>query len=331
MQFSRVHKGLTMQAGLAAHLSVDKNNFVAAIDLGSNSFHILVAEFVNGRLRPVHCWGEKIQLAEGLEQYSILSIAAKQRAFGCLARFAEAIAEVPVSQVRVAGTDALRRAADSDEFIAQAEALLGVPVNVISGEQEARIIYRGVREGVKAKGSLASESTLIIDIGGGSTELVLGKGDEILNCVSLPMGCVSYSQRYFPNQCCDRDALEQSLRALKFDLAPIRDTCTAINWQQAIGTAGTALAIEAVLVAKGWTTVGISREGLEKLAELLCEGKSVAALQLPGLSEERFDIVTAGVVIMLAVFQTLGITTLETSEESLREGLIYSLLPELTL
>lgn len=314
-----------MRAGLVTHLSVGKNNFAAAIDLGSNSFHTLVAEFVNGHMRPVHCWGEKIQLAEGLEQHSTLSVAAKQRAFECLMRFAAAISRVPVSQVRVVGTDALRRAADSDEFVAQAEALLGVPVNVVSGEQEARIIYQGVFDGKKAKGEVVAEPALIVDIGGGSTELVLGKGEEILDCTSLSMGCVSYSRRYFPNQCCDRDTFAQSLQALKADLAPVSGTYSSLNWQQAIGTAGTALAIESVLVAKGWVDAGISRTGLEKFAVLLCEGKSVAALELPGLGKERFDIVTAGVAIMLAVFQAFDIEYLETSADSLREGLIYPL------
>jgi len=315
-----------MQAGLAAHLGEGKNNFAAAIDLGSNSFHILVAEFVDGGMLPVRCWGEKTQLAEGLDKHPRLSSAAKQRAFECLARFAEAIAGVPVSQVRVVGTDALRRAADSEEFIGQAEVLLGVPVNVVSGEQEAHIIYQGVRGGKKAKGETIAEPTLIVDIGGGSTELVLGKGEQILDCISLPMGCVSYSRRYFPNQSCDQETFTQSLQALKVDLAPIRETYSALNWQQAIGTAGTALAIESVLVAKGWVDAGISRAGLERFATLLCEGKSVAALQLPGLGVERFDIVTAGVAIMLAVFQTFDIEYLETSADSLREGLIYSLL-----
>ena len=316
-----------MQAGLAAHQSVGKKNFAAAIDLGSNSFHILVAEFINGRMQPVHCWGEKIQLAEGLREHSRLSAAAKQRAFDCLARFAEAIAGVPVEQVRVVGTDALRRAADSDEFVVQAEKLLGVSIDVISGEQEAHIIYQGVRAGKKAKREAVAESTLVIDIGGGSTELVLGKGDEVLHCVSLSMGCVSYSQQHFPEQSCTPASFAQSLQVLKADLEPIKNIYSSQHWQLAIGTAGTALAIESVLVAQGWVSAGISRAGLEQFAALLCKGKSVEALQLPGLTQERFDIVTAGVAIMLAVFQVFDIEHLETSADSLREGLIYSLSP----
>lgn len=316
-----------MQAGLVAHQSVGKNNFAAAIDLGSNSFHILVAEFINGNMHPVHCWGEKIQLAEGLDQHARLGAAAKQRAFDCLTRFAEAISGVPVEQVRVVGTHALRRAEDSDEFVAQAEKLLGVSVDVISGEQEAHIIYQGVRAGKKAQGEAVAESTLVIDIGGGSTELVLGKGDEILHCTSLPMGCVSYSQRYFPEQSCTPASFAQSLQALKTDLEPVRGMYFSQHWQQAIGTAGTALAIESVLMAQGWVSAGISRAGLEKFAALLCEGNCVTAMQLPGLARERFDIVTAGVAIMLAVFQVFDIEHLETSADSLREGLIYTLSP----
>ena len=316
-----------MQAGIAAHQSVRDNKFAAAIDLGSNSFHILVAEFINGHMQPVHCWGEKIQLAEGLNEHSRLSTDAKQRAFDCLTRFAEAIAGVPVEQVRVVGTHALRCAADSSEFIEEAEKLLGVPIEVISGEQEARIIYKGVRARKKAKKEPGAESTLVIDIGGGSTEMILGQGDEILHCVSLPMGCVSYSQRYFPNQCCDHDSFARSVAALKVDLVPLRETYAAQHWQDAIGTAGTAQAIESVLMAKGWVSKGISRAGLGKFAALLCEGGSVEALQLKGLTQERFDIVTAGVAIMLTVFQVFDIEYLEVSADSLREGLIYSLQP----
>ncbi|MEH6357959.1 MAG: Ppx/GppA phosphatase family protein [Pseudomonadales bacterium] len=316
-----------MQACLAAHQRVGKNNLAAAIDLGSNSFHILVAEFIDGRMQPVHCWGEKIQLADGLDQQESLTDAAKQRAFACLSRFAEVIEGVPSQRVKVVGTEALRRASDSAEFVAQAEALLGVPINVISGEQEARIIYQGVLDGKKARHQAVAEPVLIIDIGGGSTELVLGKGNQIVACTSLPLGCVSYSRRFFPNQSSDQVAFDSALELLHAELVVVRETFNSSNWQQTIGTAGTALAIEEVLQALGWVKSGINRTGLERLADVLCQGESMAALQLPGLSEERFDIITAGVVIMLAVFQAFDIKELETSSDSLREGLIYSLQP----
>lgn len=315
-----------MQAGLATHSGVAQSTLAAAIDLGSNSFHILVAAFVEGQMLPLHCWGEKIQLADGLEERGPLAEAAKQRARDCLARFAEAIADVPADQVRVVGTDALRRASDSAEFVAEIESLLGVPVQVVTGEQEAHIIYQGVLAGKKAVQQQVAEPALIIDIGGGSTELVLGLGEQVVACASLPLGCVSYSQRFFPEQVSDRKTFEQSLLSLSVELAPIRSTFAAGNWQQAIGTAGTALAIESVLLAKGWASGGISREGLQRFADLLCQGKSVAELELPGLGAERFDIVTAGVAIMLAIFQALDIDFIETSPDSLREGLIYSLL-----
>jgi len=304
-----------------------KQNVAAAIDLGSNSFHILVAEFVDGRMEPVHCWGEKIQLADGLDQQDNLTDAAKQRAFACLTRFAEAIEDVPAQRIKVVGTDALRRAADSAEFVAQAEALLGVSIDVISGEQEARIIYQGVLEGDKSRGQAVAEPVLIIDIGGGSTELVLGKGDQVVACTSLPLGCVSYSRRFFPGQSSDQAAFDASMKLLDAELAVVQNTFTSSNWQQVIGTAGTALAIEEILQALGWVESGISRSSLERLAGLLCEGKSVEALRVPGLSEERFDIIIAGVAIMLAVFRAFDIEELETSSDSLREGLIYSLRP----
>jgi len=319
-----------MQANLASGIAVaamTKKHYAAAIDLGSNSFHILVAEFVDGRMQPIHCWGEKIQLAEGLEEHACLSETAKARARGCLGRFAEAIAHVPAERVRVVGTDALRRAADSAAFVAEIEKLLGVPVQVISGEQEARTIYRGVLAGKRARQQLVAEPALIIDIGGGSTELVLGKGDEVLACSSLPLGCVSYSKRFFRQQISDRKTFEQSLHALEAELIPMREIYVSGNWQQAIGTAGTALAIEEVLQALGWVKSGITHKGLERLADILCGGENVATLQLPGLSEERFDIITAGVAIMLAVFKAFDIEELETCSDSLREGLIYSLQP----
>jgi len=319
-----------MQANLAsgmAKTAMTKQKFAAAIDLGSNSFHILVAEFVDGRMDPVHCWGEKIQLAEGLDEHAYLSDAAKARARDCLKRFAEVIAHVPAENVCVAGTDALRRASDSEAFVAEIESLLGVPVRVVSGEQEARTIYQGVLAGKRARQQRVAEPVLIIDIGGGSTELVLGQGDEVLACSSLPLGCVSYSARFFPQQVSDRENFDQSLRTLAIELAPMRKIYLSGNWQQAIGTAGTALAIEEVLQALGWVKSGITRSGLERLVDVLCQGENMAALQLPGLSEERFDIITAGVAIMLAVFLVFDIEELETSSDSLREGLIYSLQP----
>jgi len=286
-----------------------------------------VAEFVDGCMRPVHCCGEKIQLADGLDQQDNLTSAARQRAFACLTRFAEAIEGVPTQRVKVVGTDALRRATDSAEFVAQAEAILGVSIDVISGEQEARIIYQGVLAGEKSRNQAVAEPVLIIDIGGGSTELVLGKGEQVLACTSLPLGCVSYSRRFFPNQSSDHAAFDASMKPLNAELVGVRNIFASRNWQQAIGTAGTALAIEEVLQALGWVESGISRSSLERLADLLCEGKSIATLQLPGLSEERFDIIIAGVAIMLAVFRAFDIEELETSSDSLREGLIYSLQP----
>ena len=319
-----------MQANLAFGVAVramTKQHYAAAIDLGSNSFHILVAEFVDGRMQPIHCWGEKIQLAEGLDEHACLSEAAKARARDCLGRFAEVIAQIPAERVRVVGTDALRRAADSTAFVAEIETLLGVPVQVISGEQEARTIYRGVLAGKRARQQPVAEPALIIDIGGGSTELVLGKGDDVLACSSLPLGCVSYSKRFFPQQVSDRKTFEQSLQALEAELAPMREIYFSGNWLQGIGTAGTALAIEEVLQALGWVKSGITHTGLERLADTLCQGENMAALQLPGLGEERFDIIIAGVAIMLAVFRAFDIEALETSADSLREGLIYSLQP----
>jgi len=319
-----------MHANLAAHSAMSvktKQNYVAAIDLGSNSFHILVAEFIDGQMQPVHCWGEKIQLAEGLDRSSYLSEAAKTRARDCLGRFAEAIVGVAPDRVRVVGTDALRRAADQEAFVAEVESLLGVSVQVISGEQEAHTIYQGVVGGKRARQQAIPESMLIVDIGGGSTELVLGKGVDVVACASLPLGCVSYSQQFFPQQISDKSSFEQSLQAIRDELVPIRETYVSTNWQQAVGTAGTALAIEEILQALGWGVSGIDRHNLERLADVLCQGESIAALQLPGLSEERFDIITAGVAIMLAVFQVFDIGVLETSVDSLREGLIYSFQP----
>lgn len=317
-----------MSAYLATHQStkiVTKQNYFAAIDLGSNSFHILVAEFINGRMQPVHCWGEKTQLADCLDEQENLSDAAKQRAFACLARFAEAIAGVPVDRVKVVGTAELRKAADGVEFVHQAEKLLGVPVAIISGDQEAHIIYQAVINGKRERNQAIAKTALIIDIGGGSTELVLANPDKLIACASLPLGCVSYSQRFFPNQSSSAITFEQALHKLRAELIPFRDIYSSHNWQQGIGTAGTSLAIESVLKAKGWSDDGINREGLERLADILCQSDNVEALQLPGLSEERFDIVTAGVAIMLAIFQVFEIEHLETSSDSLREGLIYSL------
>lgn len=319
-----------MQANLAAQTvasDMTKQGMAAAIDLGSNSFHILVAYFDVGCVRPIHCWGEKIKLAEGLVDQGCLSESAKQRARACIERFAEAIAGVPKDNIRVVGTDALRRASDSAAFVREIEQLLGVPVQVVSGEEEAHIIFQGVLAGKKARQQPLVEPVLIIDIGGGSTELVLGSSTGVLSCASLPLGCVSYSSRFFPQQCSDLVNFERSIDALLEHLKPLQSQYASHNWRQAIGTAGTALAIEEVLIALGWVESGISREGLDRLAATLCQGQAVAALKLPGLGEERFDIITAGVAIMLAVFIAFDITELETSSDSLREGLIYSLQP----
>lgn len=298
----------------------DNSQLYAALDLGSNSFHLLVARFENDKLVIVDRQKELVRLASGLKDNQKLSTAIIQRALESLGRLGERIRPINPKYVRVVGTNTLRVARNSDTFLTAAEAILGVPINIISGHEEARLIYLGVSQDFAPV-----DRRLVVDIGGGSTELVLG-GDEPIALESLYMGCVSFTQRYFPDGEITRKRYRKALLAAQVEVQSAHQLVLMNRWSEAVGSSGTIRAIGAVCDSLGISHDHlITPDALDTLADKVCECKHVDELKLEGLDERRQEVLPGGLAILHGVFRELGIKAMHTSDFTIREGIIHDL------
>lgn len=295
---------------------------VAGVDLGSNSFHMIVARVDSEQLLLVDRMRERVRLASGLDAERVLSADAMERALTCLTRFGERVRELPQGAVRAAGTNTLRQAKNSAVFLERARQALGHPIEIIAGREEARLIYLGVSHSVPHEPG----NRLVIDIGGGSTECILGEGFESIATESLFMGCVSWSTRFFPKGALDREAFRRAETAAMLELQSIAQRYRALTWQACYGSSGTVLAIAELLQKSGWWERGITRKGLKKLRAALCDAGQVGRIQLPGLDPERAPVLPGGLAILMAAFKSLGIESMSPASGALREGLLYDLL-----
>ncbi len=294
---------------------------IAAIDLGSNSFHMIVAREADGQLQVRDRLREMVRLAAGLDSRGNLDEAARQRALDCLRRFGQRLDGFARANVRAVGTNTLRKARDP-AFLREAEQALGHPIEVIAGVEEARLIYLGVAHGLPD----SDERRLVVDIGGGSTELILGQHFEPLELESLYMGCVSYSQRYFPEGVISEKAMRKAVISARLELQALEGDYREIGWGQAVGASGTIKAVGEVVRAMGWCEEGISLEAMRRLADELVKVGHIDKLKLSGLKEERLPVFAGGVAVLLAIFEGLSIDTMHVSDWSLREGLLYDLM-----
>lgn len=295
---------------------------VAAVDLGSNSFHMIVARPQGNELGLIDKLREMVRLAAGLDEKNNLSEDAQQRALACLERFGQRLSGMPQGSVRAVGTNTLRSAHNSDAFIAAAEAALGHPIEIISGLEEARLIYLGVAQSTPSNDG----QRLVIDIGGGSTECIIGKGFETSHLESLYMGCVSMSRRFFADGGISRKRWERAVVAAGQEIEPIVARYRRIGWETALGASGTIRAIRAVSLEAGWTKSGITLDALEKLSDALLDAGDINKLKLPGLDSDRAPVFPGGVAILYALFKALAIETMDVSDGALREGLLYDLI-----
>ena len=295
---------------------------VAAVDLGSNSFHMVVARIVQNDLLFVDRLRERVALGAGLDVHKKLTEEAQQRALACLSRFGERLRGMPPGSVRAVGTSALRMARNSRPFLARAGQELGHPIEIVSGAEEARLIYLGVAHDLSDDQS----RRLVVDIGGGSTECVLGERFEALKTDSLHMGCVNWSQRFFPGGGITREAMTRARIAARLELQSMERHYRALGWQECIGSSGTIVAIDGILRESGWSERAITSKGLRKLRKALVAGGSADRLDLPGLQAERAPVLPGGVAILSAVFDGLGIEEMQASQGALREGVLYDLL-----
>lgn len=298
---------------------------VAAVDLGSNSFHLKVAQVIDGHFHVVDRLKEMVRVAAGLDATNQLDAEAIERALTCLERFGQRLENVPSEHVRVVGTNTLRRARNARGFLRQAETALGHPIDVISGIEEARLIYAGVAHHVP----LNDEQRLAIDIGGGSTEIIIGQGFSPLLLESLYMGCVGFSQTYFPDGKIRRDGMRRAELAALQELEPVFSHYKRTGWSTAYGTSGTIINIHEVIREKGWSEKGITPSALKQLRSAVIDAGHTDQLSLPGLQKERAPVFPGGVAILSALFDALGVKRLERCDGALREGLLYDVLGRL--
>lgn len=293
---------------------------LAAVDLGSNSFRLQVAKVEGEQLYMLDGLREPVRLAAGLTADNQLDEVAQQRALTALARFGERLRDLPPGAVRVVGTNSLRVAENAAEFIAKAEKVLGFPIEVIAGREEARLIYMGVAHGLPQ----SDDQLLVMDIGGGSTEFIIGHGLTPLKLESLYMGCVSFSARYFPDGKITKQNMAQAELAARSELQSIVADYRG-QWQKAIGSSGTAKALTEILELNGYSKGGITREGLDALRAHMIRVGDVQKLALIGLRPDRLPALAGGFAIMYAAFDELGITQMQLGLSALREGVLYDL------
>ncbi|MEN8175800.1 MAG: exopolyphosphatase [Pseudomonadota bacterium] len=297
---------------------------VAAVDLGSNSFHLIVARVENGQLKVIDRLREMVRLGEGLDANKQLIPDVEARALGCLERFGQRLRALPRGTVRIVGTNTLRQVRDSDNFLKAAETALGHPVEIIAGREEARLVYLGV-----AHGLAGHEMRLVVDIGGGSTELIIGEGFDPQYMESLYMGCVSMSRRFFPKGKVSKKAMDAAVLAGRVEMRPVYSQFGTDQWQVAVGSSGTIKAIRNIVQSAGWSEEGITPASLKKLRRALVDAGHVDRVKLEGLTDERRPVLAGGVAVLSAVFKSLNIDRMHVSEEALREGLLYELLGQI--
>jgi exopolyphosphatase/guanosine-5'-triphosphate,3'-diphosphate pyrophosphatase len=295
---------------------------IAAVDLGSNSFHMVVARHAHGQLTILDRLREMVRLASGLDEQGRLSRESQARAIACLERFGQRLHDMKAQGVRVVGTNTLRKARRKGAFMDRAREALGHPIEIISGIEEARLIYLGVAHTSPS----APGHRLVVDIGGGSTELIVGEGLNAKRLESLYMGCVSLSAQYFQDGEITEKRLKRARTAVQLELEPVVSRFRSSEWDAAIGASGTLRSIAEVLQARGDPAGTITREGLAWLVQQCLAAGSLDKLRPAGLPQERYDVFPGGLAIIAEVFAMLGVERMTVADGALREGLLYDML-----
>lgn len=299
---------------------------VGAVDLGSNSFHLVIAQEAQGRVQVIDRIKERVGLGAAMKADGTLDTQIAARALRCLRLFRERLSSVPVGRVRAVGTKAFRDLRKHPKFHQRAEQALGNPIEVVSGEEEARLIYLGVREFQGGAGG----RLLAVDIGGGSTEMVAGSGSEPALTESLSMGSSSYSRRFFIDGALKKRSFTRAVLRARNQIRPIAGSLRGHGWDRPFGTSGTFLALARILETNNWAPSGVTPEGLVALRDHLLRFPNMAEVDCPGLKEHRREVLPGGLSIALAVMEELGLERLPVSDAALREGLMVDLLGRLS-
>jgi exopolyphosphatase/guanosine-5'-triphosphate,3'-diphosphate pyrophosphatase len=297
-------------------------NTLGAVDLGSNSFHLAIGRVDGDQVYPLDSLKETVRLGNGITPERTLDAETQERALKALKRFSERLAGMPREAVRVVGTNALRVAKNAGPFLRQAEAALGFPIEVIPGREEARLIYVGVVHSLP----LAPHNRLVIDIGGGSTEFIIGNKLRVKAMESLYMGCVSYTARFFPEGRIDKKSVKRAELAAREQLQPHVARFEKIGWKEAIGSSGTARSIAEILQKNGQAERGVTATGLAWLRERVIDAGDFRKLSLVGLREDRVPVIAGGVAVLSGIFDELELDHLTVAEGALRDGVLWDLL-----
>lgn len=292
----------------------------AAIDLGSNSFHMIVARIVNGSIQILSRLKRRVRLADGLDEQNQLSQEAIDRGVACLALFAKRLEGFSAENVRVVGTYTLRRAVNNHAFLTQAAKVFPFPINIITGQEEARLIYSGVSHTQAQKGR-----KFVIDIGGGSTEMCIGDDFQPLRAESRHMGCVSFAKRFFPKGELNRSHFDAAYRCAMEKIEDLSWEYRQLGWKQVLGSSGTVKTVAKVLVANGYKDGLITEKRLQGLIEYCLRFSRLNQIEHKGLLKERADVLVPGIAILLALFHTFHIQSMRYSDGALREGIMYGL------
>lgn len=301
------------------------NDLYAAIDLGSNSFHMIVAREVHGQLQVVDKHKEMVRLRSGLDADGNLAEDATENALACLTRFGQLIKNIPSQNVRAVGTNTLRNAQNSRAFLIAARQALGHHIEIISGKEEARLIFLGVVHGLPK----SEEQRLVMDIGGGSTEYIIGHAFSNDHLTSTEMGCVSMTQSFFEDDIITADRMSRAVASCRQILRPHRKTLAQLGWDSAYGASGSIKSLGQLLLENQWTDGSITLEGLQQLRGELIKAGSAQDLKIAGLKDDRRPVLAGGLAILIATFEELGIQQMLVSNNALREGLVFDTLGRL--
>ena len=300
---------------------MQNGTLLAAVDLGSNSFRLEIGRFDRGQINRTEYLKETVRQGNGLDADRNLTTDAMQRGWDCLARFGERLAGFKRNQVRAVATQTLREARNRDEFLSRAHKILGFPIDVIPGREEARLIYQGVAHMLPQ----SNERRLVVDIGGRSTELIVGKGLDASTMESYRVGSVAWSMKYFPDGQFSPRAFETAEIAAKAVLEDAVNAYRAGQWDVAYGSSGTIGAVSDVLTAAGWTPGVVTREGLDYLLDRLVKAQSADRIKIDGMKDDRRAVIGGGVSVLRAVFDLLQIEQMQAATGALRHGVLYDL------
>ena len=303
------------------NMTINPKSMLASVDLGSNSFRLQVCQIIDGQLKVIDSLKVMVRFAAGLDEHKNLDAESQERALACLAKFGERLRGFEADQVRAVATNTFRVAKNIREFLPKAEAALGFPIEIIAGREEARLIYTGVVHTLPPNG----DKMLVIDIGGGSTEFVIGADIKPLHTESLPLGCVTYSLRFFSGKISQKN-FQAAINAARAEIQRISKLLKREGWDFAVGTSGSAKAIRDLIAEELGEDENITYAGMQHLARRICEAGSVKKAKFNDLKPERIEVFAGGLAVMMAAFEELEIKNMMVTDAALRDGVFYDLI-----